>query len=93
MKKTTMCMVVRGIVAMAEQRSMIRALNVTTSVDETSKSLLVRCCWINGNTGRRQAISMFDFDIDDKHGDAFDANIDDVTRYLQVGTGAEVLTS
>ena len=93
MNKSVMCMVLRGIVAMAEQRSMIRALNTTTSIDEMPKSSLIRCCWINSNTGRRQAISMFDFDMDDKQKDNFESSIVDVVAYLQSGNGAEVSTS
>jgi hypothetical protein len=86
-------MVLRGIVATAEQRSMIRALNATTSIDEMSKSTLVRCSWINSNTGRRQSISIFDFDVDDKQKDGFESNIVDVVAYLQSGNGAELPTS
>jgi len=86
-----MCMVLRGIVANAEQRTMIRALNATTSYDESSK--LIDCRWINSVTGRRQAISMFDFDVDNRQKDGYESNIKDVEAYLQSGNGAEVQTS
>jgi len=81
-------MIMRGIVATAEDATGVKALRVRVSL--SSSDSLVKCRWVNSRTGKHQSLSTFAFDLTSPRGpDALEMVLEAV-EYLSGGIGSDL---